>query len=422
MIVFKTVDDKLKVVAKEMSHVESVSVIVWIKTGSRYEPKELNGISHLIEHMVFKGSKKRDNALKISLAIEEIGGKINAFTSEEYTGFYVKVPANYLSLGLDVLSDMIFNPLLREEDLAKEKKVVMEEIKRYYDIPEEWVETLLTKAVWGDHPLGRDILGTIESVSGITKKDIEDFMKKYYAPYNITLSIAGKISFEEIFKLSKDYFLIDRDGVPSNFLKADDKIQGDKFIIEHRKINQTHLSMAFLSFPRGDKKRYALSLMSIILGSGMSSRLFQRLREEKGLVYDISTYPVYFTDTGIFKIGAGIDPKRTKEAIYAIQEELQKMKEFHNEKELRKAKEYYKGSFLISLEDSLTQSSFVGKWTMLEGNPPDISEFIEQTERVTTDDVRELANTIFTYEREAASIIFPEDLHLDHKELFFKDL
>ncbi len=125
MIVFKTLDDKLKVVAKEMSHVESASVIVWIKTGSRYEPKELNGISHLIEHMIFKGSKKRDNALKISLAIEEIGGKINAFTSEEYTGFYVKVPANYLSLGLDVLSDMIFNPLLREEDLEKEKKVVM---------------------------------------------------------------------------------------------------------------------------------------------------------------------------------------------------------------------------------------------------------------------------------------------------------
>ncbi len=247
-------------------------------------------------------------------------------------------------------------------------------------------------------------------------------MKKYYAPYNITLSIAGKISFEEIFKLSKNYFLIDRDGIPSNFLKASEKVQGDKFLIEHRKINQTHLSMAFLSFPRGDKRRYALSLMSLILGSGMSSRLFQRLREEKGLVYDISTYPVYFTDIGIFKIGAGIDPKRTEEAIYAIQEELQKMKEFDSEKELRKAKEYYKGSFLISLEDSLTQSSFVGKWTMLEGNPPDISEFIEQTEKVTIDDIKELANTIFTYEKEAVSMILPEDLHLNQEELFLKDL
>ncbi len=422
MVTLKTINNKLKVVAKEMAHVESASVIVWIKTGSRYEPERLNGISHLIEHLVFKGSRKRDNALKISLAIEEIGGKINAFTSEEYTGFYVKVPANYLSLGLDVLSDMIYHPLLREEDLKREKKVVMEEIKRYYDIPEEWVETLLIKAIWGAHPLGRDILGTIESVSKIKKEDIEEFMDTYYAPYNITLSVAGKVVFDEIFRLAEEYFLINKEGKPSDFIKAEKKIHGEKFIVERRKINQTHLSMAFLSFPRGDERRYALSLLSIILGSGMSSRLFQKLREEKGLVYDISTYPVYFTDTGVFKIGAGIDPERTKEAILGIQDELRKMKEFDDEKELRKAKEYYKGSFLISLEDSLTQASFVGKWTMLEGRPPDINEFIEKTELVTTEDIRELAEDIFRYENEAAAFIIPEDLNLDIEELFYKKL
>lgn len=418
MVKLRTIDDKLKVVAKEIPYVESASIIVWVKTGSRYEPEDLNGISHLIEHMVFKGSRKRDNALKISLAIEEVGGKINAFTSEEYTGFYVKVPADHIELGFDVLSDMVYHPLLREEDLVKEKRVVLEEIKRYYDIPEEWVETLLIKAIWGDHPLGRDILGTVESVSGIKKEDIINFMDKFYTPSNITVSIAGKIDFEDISSLSRKYFCEDRDGIPSKFLEAEGVIQGDKFIVEHRDISQTHLSMAFLSFPRSDERRYALSLLSIILGSGMSSRLFQILREEKGVVYDISTYPAYFSDVGVFKISAGIDPKRTEEAISSILEELEKMKRFDSEEELKKAKEYYKGSFLISLEDSLTQSSFIGKWTMLEGEPPDIKEFINKTEKVSIDDIREIADTIFTFDKEAASLILPKGLELEPQVLF----
>ncbi len=418
MVKLRTIENRLKVVAKEIPHVESASIIVWVKTGSRYEPEELNGISHLIEHMVFKGSRKRDNALEISLAVEEVGGKINAFTSEEYTGFYVKVPANHIELGFDVLSDMIYHPLLREEDLVKEKRVVLEEIKRYYDIPEEWVETLLIKAIWGNHPLGRDILGTVESVSGIKREDIVDFMDRFYTPSNITISIAGKIDFEDVLSLSKKYFCIDKDGVPSKFLEAKEIIQGDKFVVEHRDISQTHLSMAFLSFPRSDERRYALSLLSIILGSGMSSRLFQRLREEKGVVYDISTYPAYFSDVGVFKISAGIDPKRTEEAISSILEELEKMKRFDSEEELKKAKEYYRGSFLISLEDSLTQSSFIGKWTMLEGEPPDIKEFINKTEKVSIDDIREIANIIFTPDKEAASLILPKGLELEPQVLF----
>ncbi len=422
MVKLEVMNDKLKVVVKEIPYVESASIIVWVKTGSRYEPKKLNGISHFIEHLVFKGSKKRPDALSISLAIEEIGGKINAFTSEEYTGFYVKVPADYIELGMDVLSDMIYSPLLREDDIEKEKKVVIEEIKRYYDIPEEWVETLLIKAVWGDHPLGRDILGTIESVSSLTKKDIVNFMEANYNPSNITVSIAGKVKIQEIFNLASNYFYTEKKGKPYDFSKVNSKIQGEKFIAEHRNISQVHLSMAFLSFPRSDERRYALSLLSIILGSGMSSRLFQKLREEKSLVYDISTYPVYFSDTGLFKISAGIDPPRTEEAIIAIIEELNKMKDFDDEKELKKAKEYYKGSFLISLEDSLTQSSFIGKWTMLEGTPPNIKEFIRKTEKVTIKDIRDISRAIFSYENGAASLILPENFNINVKEIFSKTL
>jgi len=416
---FVTLDKGLKVIAKNIPYVESVSIIVWLKTGSRYEPERLSGISHLIEHLVFKGSKKRKTALEISLSIEGIGGKINAFTSEEYTGFYVKVPASYLSLGMDILSDMLYNPLLRKDDIEKEKRVVIEEISRYYDIPEEWVDSLLIKALWGKHPLGRDILGTVNSVMGIEREDIKDYMDKFYVPLNITLSIAGKISFDDIFEYSKKYFLVDKDGVPSKFLEVEkDKIQGEKFIVEHRDINQTHLSLAFISFPRGDKRRYALTLLNIILGGGMSSRLFQKIREEKGLVYDIGSYPAYFSDTGILKVSAGIDSKRTEEALSLILKEINGMKKFDNKEELKRAKEYYKGSFLISLEDSLSQSSFIGKWAMLENKPPDIKEFIRNIEKTSIEDIRDIANTIFTYQRGAASLILPKDVDINPRDLF----
>lgn len=391
-----------------MPYMKSIAIVFGIGIGSRCEEKKYQGISHLIEHMLFKGTKNRKSTLEISKDIESIGGSINASTSEENTLLYAKVPQKGFAIVFDVLSDIILNSLMRDDDLQREKSVVIEEIRKCQDVPEELVELLLDKLIWKNQPLGRGILGDEKSVNNIQRENVVSYINEFYRPNNIVISVAGNIKKEEVMLKVKEYFEEMKRKQFKKYLPASTKQENFQIGIKYKKTNQTHLCFGFPAISRMHPDRYSTDLMNIILGSGLSSRLFQEIRVKRSLAYDIHSYLQYFNDTGSFNIYAGADSKRLKETIKVILEELKKIRENDlSEEELTKAKEMYRGALSLSLESTSNQAFWLGTKLLLYGKPFTEDEVRKKIEEVRVEDVINSARNIFMKNKINLSVVGP---------------
>jgi predicted Zn-dependent peptidase len=399
-----TCQNGVRVVLENIPTVRSVAIGVWIGTGSRNENPQNNGISHFLEHMFFKGTKTR-TAREIAESFDSIGGQVNAFTSKEYTCYYAKVLDTHADFALEVLADMFFNSTFDEEELKKEKNVVYEEIKMYEDTPDDIVHDLLSQAIYESHPLGYPILGTEETLSTFTGDTLKQYMHEAYTPENVVISIAGNIS-EAFIKQVENYF--------GNY-EAGSSNQGENLPIFHsnyltrkKDTEQAHLCLGYGGLKVGHEDIYNLIILNNVLGGSMSSRLFQEVREQRGLAYSVFSYHSAYQDNGILTIYGGTGAKQLDLLFDTIQETLAKVKaEGITDKELKNCKEQLKGSLMLSLESTNSRMSRNGKNELLLKRHRSLDEIVEQIDQVSKDNVNRLANTIFTNEF-SVSLVSPE--------------
>ncbi len=398
----------VRVITNSMPHTQSVSTILYYGVGSRYEEDRIAGISHYIEHMVFKGTKKRPTAKDISEAIEGVGGVLNASTGREITNYWAKVPKTHFALSFDVLSDMLLNANFDPAEIEKERKVIIEELHQTLDSPPELVNEDINAVLWGAQPVGRDIGGSDATVGAISREDLLNYMEKYYLPADMVVSVAGNIEHEEVLRLVEDTL----GQLPAGerpVAKPAKTLEGGPHIhIYFKETEQANLCLAVPSLNYTDPRRYVLSMMDTIMGSGMSSRLFQEIREERGLAYTVDSYSNQLSDTGAWIVYSGVDPDNIDDTIRAIIGEMKKLRdEKVPESELLKAKEYNKGRMLLGLEDTRSVASWAGGQELLLDRILTVEEVVEYIEAVTTDQIYELAQEMFTPENLRLSVVGP---------------
>ncbi|AYD40078.1 insulinase family protein [Clostridium fermenticellae] len=414
-------DNGLRVVLENIDYVNSVSVGLWVKNGSRNENKNNNGISHFIEHMLFKGTQNR-SALEIAECIENVGGQINAFTGKESTCFYIKALDSHLELAIDVIADMLFNSKFEPQDIKKEKGVIIEEINMGEDLPEDVLADLHSKASWGDDPISLPILGTIDTVNSFNRQQILDYVEKYYIPQNSVLSISGKFEVDNTLNLIKRYF--------GNWVSHNKKVtlySKPKILNNHmfkkKSIEQLHMTLGIPGIDMDNEDMYALSILNSIFGGGASSLLFQKIREEKGLCYSIYSYISSFENTGIINIYNSLNSKYCENVIYMIKEEIYKFtKNGINNKKLEVAKEQLKGSYILGLESTSSRMFSNGR-SMLFLNKIKVPEdIIAKIDSVTSDDINRVMD--YTFKNGIVNSAFVgDDINLDNiKNLIEKDI
>ena len=397
----------LRVIAHNMPGRESLALGVWIKAGGRYETKKNKGIAHFLEHLVFKGTRKY-SCRKIKESIEGVGGSLNGFTSEELTCYLVKIPARFQDLALDVLSDMVKAASLPGREILKEKTVILEEIKMYKDQPQSYVYELLDELLWPGQPIGLPIIGTHESVSRIDRRELLAFKQEFYMPKNIVVSAAGSVDFDRLTKQVAAAFSHKKEKTSKAFRNAKENQGSPKLKIFHKDTEQTHLALGFHSFKRDHPLRHALGMLHIILGANMSSRLFNSLREKRGLAYEIGTQVKRFSDTGAFMVHAGIDNARVPETIELILNELALTKnKLVSSDEFKRAKEFYLGQIMLALEDTLEHMLWIGEYTATLDKTYTLEDLIKEVSRVTKDDIREAASRIFRENKINLALIGP---------------
>lgn len=393
MIKKYTCQNGVRIVLENIPHVRSVAIGVWIGTGSRNENEKNNGISHFLEHMFFKGTKTR-SAREIAESFDSIGGQVNAFTSKEYTCYYAKVLDEHSDYALEVLADMFFNSTFDEIELKKEKNVVYEEIKMYEDTPDDIVHDLLSKATYGNHPLGYPILGTEETLAKFESDTLREYMDQYYTPENVVISVAGNISESFISEVEKQFGSFETSqkgtevGAPA-FM--------NQKLARKKDTEQAHLCIGFDGLQVGHEKIYDLIVLNNVLGGSMSSRLFQDVREQKGLAYSVFSYHSSFQDNGMLTIYGGTGRAQLDVLFETIQETLATLKkEGITAKELTNSIEQMKGNLMLSLESTNSRMSRNGKNELLLGRHRSLDEMIEMINEVTEDNVNALAKQLFT--------------------------
>lgn len=383
----------LRVIVVPMPAVESVTSMVMVGVGSRYEQKSTSGISHFLEHMAFKGTSSRPTALEIATLLDGIGAESNAFTSKEVTAYHIKSAANHLSTSLDVLSDILINSTMPEEEIEREKGVILEEFNMYEDMPMRKIGDLYENLMFGIQPLGWDILGDREVIKAATRKDFTTYMDTYYSASNMALVLAGKVTLEEAKSLSEKYFGGMKSFQTPEYKKFVRKNSRIEVHLKSKKTEQTHFALG-VPTPGLDAKtdRYPLSILSAILGGGMSSRLFHEVRERRGLAYYVRAYVDRYMDTGYLAAFAGVDNKRALESVTVVYEELKKAAQGEfEEREVKKAKEFIKGHFVLGLEDTSAVSVYYGSDEVLENNIEDPSVVLAKIDTVKTRDVARVA-------------------------------
>jgi predicted Zn-dependent peptidase len=386
---------------------ESAAIGIWIAAGSRYENKHISGISHFLEHMVFKGTPTRSNR-KIKEEIEGRGGTLNGFTSEEITCYLVKVSNRHINIALDVLSDMILNASLNKEDIERERTVIIEEIKMYRDLPTHHVHDILSEAMWPDHALGLTIAGDIKSLKSITRQELLDYKKKNYVPENIAFVLCGNLDHFSVIKKAKDIFDIDVKIEPKTIVKFDKVQTCPRVKILYKETEQTRLCMGLHTFGRMHRDRFGLVLLHIILGANMSSRLFENLREKKGLAYDIGSEVKRYVDTGAFIVNAGLDHKKAIETVKLIVDELIEIKKnLVGKDELERAKEYFGVQLSLALEDTVDHMLWIGEHVITTDETPNKKAIIKKIESVSLRDIQRIARNIFTSSNANAALIGP---------------
>ncbi len=388
----------LRVLTIPMPSFESVTVLVMVGAGSRYETKQNNGISHFIEHMAFKGTEKRPSAILISSLIDGIGGEFNAFTGKEATGFYIKSSKNHVDLSMDILSDMLLNSLFKSEEINKERGVILEEINLYEDTPMRKIADVYEQILYGDTPLGWDIAGEKDVIRNVQREDFIGYMDSLYSAGNITVIVAGGIHPQKIQELVEKYFRKMKKFDTLQYSKVVENQEKPGFLIKHKKTEQAHLALGFRTIPLDHKDKYPLSVLAAILGGGMSSRLFHEVRERRGLAYYVRTNADSYLDCGSIVSMAGVDPKRIEEAVSVILDEHKKIsnsKSLISNEEMRKAKEFLKGHLVLELEDSRSMAGFYGSQELLEKKIDNPTEVIAKIEKVTGEEVVRVARTYF---------------------------
>jgi predicted Zn-dependent peptidase len=396
----------LIVITEAMPAVRSVSIGIWVNSGSRHERAEENGITHFLEHMVFKGTRNR-SAEEIARSADSIGGHLDAYTSKEYTNFSIKVLDEHMGRAFDVLADVVKNPLLRPGDVVKECKVIQEEIKMVEDTPDDLVHEIFTQAFWRGHALGRPILGTRRTVSSFNRRRLCGYYRRHYAPNRILVTAAGHLEHRRVVDLvAKEFGRLRRgprihDGptpVASPHLKLRDK----------QDLEQVHLCLGAPGFSQTHEKRYALLILNTVLGGGMSSRLFQNVREKRGLAYAVFSGLSMFQDVGCLSVYAGTSTENTRHLTQLVMEEFSRLKSTPlGEEELQRAKDYLKGSLMLSLESTSSRMANLARQEMVFGRYISLDEIVAGIDAVTSDDVQSVANQILVGDRIALTALGP---------------
>ena len=419
----QTLSNGLPVLRIPMPGVESVTVLVLANTGSRYEQPAQYGIAHFFEHLVFKGTQKYPEAHDLAIAVDGVGADFNAFTSKEYTGYYVKAAARHLELALDVVSDMLLTPQLRQEDIDREKNVIIEEIHMYEDTPIHHIGNLFDRMAFAGSGLGHDIIGSAETVSALTTADFQGFLQKWYGLPNLLLVIAGdkevvgsgailkqaKQAFNKQDPLTKDR--VQKKAAVTKDLKID-PYADNHFHLANKPTEQAHFILGWPGLSRSSQDRYALALLNIILGANMSSRLFTEVREKRGLAYYVRTEADAHHDTGVFGAAVGADPKRVEEALkITIQEFVDlaagKAEKIVTKDELARAKEFAAGKMALSYEDSRSIAQFYGLKQLLLGEVETMDELLAKIKAVSLDEVQSLITKLIQPKQLRLAVIGP---------------
>jgi len=391
-----------------MKNTKAISFLVLVGTGSKYETKEINGISHFLEHMFFKGTKKRPNTLAIAETLDGVGGEYNAFTSNEMTGYWAKVSSQHQDIALDWISDIFLNSKLEEKEIEIEKGVIVEEINMGLDTPISYVNDLWDKILYGDQPAGWRIIGEKENILRFNRGKITDYLKNHYSSLNTIICAAGDIKPRIIEEKIKKYFKNINTAKPRQKKEVKEKQNKPESLIYFKKTDQTHLCLGVRAYNIFHSQKYALMLLATILGGNMSSRLFISVRERRGLAYYIRTIPESNLDTGCLVTSAGVDHKNVEEVIKLILKEYQSFKDKTiTEKELQRAKDYYRGTMNLSLESSDSQASFYTSQELFKKEILSPEEIFKKIDRVTINDIKKVAVDIFQPDKLNLALIGP---------------
>ena len=397
-------ENGLTIIGEEIPYVKSISLGVWINAGSRIEDEEISGVSHFIEHMLFKGTRNRTSK-QIASEIDNLGGQINAFTSKECTCYYVKLLDSHIDIGIDVLSDMILNSKFNEDDLDKERSVIIEELKMYEDSPEDLAYDLLTENIYKNDPLGMNIIGTEESLNRLNREKLLDYFNKYYVPNNSVIAISGNFNFDEIInKIEEKFKVWKKRDVNVDIKKAEFK---SCFLAKNKDIEQVNLAMSLEAVPlENDKEVYALAVINTVFGGSISSRLFQKIREEKGLVYSIYSSQSLYRKCGELGIFASMSNEHLKEVYESIIEEIKIIKKYYlTDQEIKESKEQLKGSYILGLESTSSRMMSIGRALLLNNKVESTDDILKSIDNVDRETVKIVIDKIFNLDKLGVCIV-----------------
>ncbi|KAB3531330.1 M16 family metallopeptidase [Alkaliphilus serpentinus] len=403
-----TLDNGLRVVTEHIPFVKSISIGVWFAAGSNNENINNNGISHFIEHMLFKGTETK-TAKDIADIVDGVGGQINAFTGKECTCYYIKVLDSHFILAIDLLADMIFNSKLDTVEMDKERSVILEEINMYEDSPEDLVHDLLTQTIFKDNHIGMPILGTKETLANIDDRTLRNYLKDFYIPENAVISVAGNFHEETLLQTIEKNFSSWSSSGKINHINNEIEYNYEK-VHRVKDVEQAHLCMAFKGVALDAKNLYPLLVVNNILGGSMSSRLFQSIREEKGLVYSIYSYPSIYKEGGLLTIYGGMNPQQIEEVAHLIKQELMDLKQNSlTKEELVKAKEQLKGNYILGLESTSSRMTSIGKSELLLGRIFSPKEVIDKIDKINMEEIRNVIDEVINLDQLAVATLSKQD-------------
>jgi predicted Zn-dependent peptidase len=412
MIQKTTLDNGIQVITEEIPHVHSVSVGVWVETGSRDEKRGENGISHFIEHMLFKGTKRR-SAQQIAREIDSVGGVLNAFTSKEFSSFYAKILAEHLPealehlpVALDLLFDLLLNSLFSNEEIERERQVILQEICMVEDTPDEYIHDLFSQSFWPRHSLGLPILGSTKTISKMDRRGLLDFFRRNHLEYRLILAAAGNLKHDQFLRPVRE--VLGRLKLQGKKKRTSPPHPYPQLLVKNKKLEQVHLLLGTQGFAAIDPNRYAFSILNTILGGGMSSRLFQEIREKRGLAYSVYSFVSTFLDSGMLGIYVGTGDNTLAKVLKIIIQEIKRLGDHSiRPRELQGAKEQIKGSLLLSLENTDSRMSRLAKNEIFFHRFISTEEIIEGIEKVSADDVRQLAQRVFKPQALSLTVLGP---------------
>ncbi len=402
-----TLDNGLRILTSTMPHTHSVCIAIFIGVGSRYESDTEAGTSHFIEHVLFRGTPQRPTARDISEAIEGVGGILNGATDKELTFYWCKVTKDHFPDATEVLVDMLLNSNFNSEDIEKERQVIIEEINMCKDAPSQQVGLLIDEVLWPQHPLGRDIAGTKDSVGGIDRKTLLQFLGSRYTPQNTVVTVTGNVQHQDVLNVVQRLLGNWDNPKPRSNYTTYQELPGERLKIERRDTEQAHLCLALPGISLTHPQRFPLDLLNVILGEGMSSRLFSEIRDKMGLAYSINSYVEHFLDTGSLTVSASVDPGNLNKAVSAILDQLELLKEGIPEAEMQKAREISKGRLLLRMEDSRNVAGWLGGQEMLTGRIITLDEIISIIDAVKADQLKQIACELISRDKARVALVGP---------------